>query len=987
MLKKLSTVLVCGLFFLIKPMIAFSDELKDVLIGFENVFSSEFKYSLEGKVAQDDFPRNLLDSILADLEKNLFEITDFQINLQLQNKLEKVWQDSIEFNNSTFEEVYSNSGFDQLILLELNPQVDAVELVLRVLNVSGDDIGTVIFSSGSSTIPVNWSAINVATVNADEIKNIRDELERLSANFSTIDAANTFAEHLHNARIHIGSQNLSAAIQSYQQAINIKSNYADILDEYYQVLIARFGSENATRYLEAQMFPNINDEIQLYFTLLYEDFTLRQLQRVLETHAVAYPPLLSRLVKDQLPRFENSIKLDNLLRSDRYLYDYLKLTSARELKKSYESTIIQKFFINPLAVQDSVNATKLVSIDRNLNRVEVVPFDISVPINSFNEAYVVPPLCSELQAFEQRFFEGTSDHYDFDSIGRLLTIKELLSSGKTTREYERYDDRTGNFQTIQKEVVLTATQKKLITKALNNCSNAAGLIYLRNNSLISLQNKIKFLNTTVCGGSQEFNVKDFNISPIINDEVFTLTSQKGEYLEFPLTIERDRYLFANVECEKESWSSENINTQNEGAEVPRKVLNGIGSVLITDDVDVTQPIIFNFIIDKKSSTDTVKSRQVDITKDGTFILQTGFPLNNVYIDGDWIHTNFDNNWLFIPGVVQSSLMFDRLSSVSYTTLSGENKLVENIRNQKDKHFSELQPYRGVLSLIGRNGFMLPGDIILDDVSTGSRLGMSNTLFGIKGLNSERSEIFSGKMRRNARGMCLGYGGLGTIEAWEDCFYSELAPGFFDEENGWKFVAYDDDQIVPVERIYGNCRTGQFWYFNTEYRHIGWGFGEYSAETQTFNTSFSSDPMNYYLDVENNRVISETYMATGWHTVDEIYSQLCPDRNARFATSDKFIPEVAPKCWINEQTARISNVQNYTNFRQRAGLNQPVLGQISLGETVTLTNPGSYLRTDRCASICNGSNQQSIKQCIDNNEVWIEVRYRGRVGYLSRKFVE
>lgn len=93
------------------------------------------------------------------------------------------------------------------------------------------------------------------------------------------------------------------------------------------------------------------------------------------------------------------------------------------------------------------------------------------------------------------------------------------------------------------------------------------------------------------------------------------------------------------------------------------------------------------------------------------------------------------------------------------------------------------------------------------------------------------------------------------------------------------------------------------------------------------------------------------------------------------------------CWINEQTAEISNVQNYTNFRQRAGLNQPVLGQISLGETVILTNPGNYLRTDRCASICNGSNQQSIKQCIDNNEVWIEVQYNGRSGFLSRKFLE
>ena len=99
------------------------------------------------------------------------------------------------------------------------------------------------------------------------------------------------------------------------------------------------------------------------------------------------------------------------------------------------------------------------------------------------------------------------------------------------------------------------------------------------------------------------------------------------------------------------------------------------------------------------------------------------------------------------------------------------------------------------------------------------------------------------------------------------------------------------------------------------------------------------------------------------------------------------PEAMLACGISEPTTQVSNVQNYTNFRQRAGLNQPVLGQISLGERVTLTNPGTYLRTDRCASICNESNQQLIKQCIDNNEVWIEVRYRGRVGYLSRKFVE
>ena len=78
MLRKLSIVLVCGLFFFMKPITAASDELKDVLIGFEKIFSSELKYSLEGKVAQEGFPSDLLDSMLADLEKNLFEIWHHQ---------------------------------------------------------------------------------------------------------------------------------------------------------------------------------------------------------------------------------------------------------------------------------------------------------------------------------------------------------------------------------------------------------------------------------------------------------------------------------------------------------------------------------------------------------------------------------------------------------------------------------------------------------------------------------------------------------------------------------------------------------------------------------------------------------------------------------------------------------------------------------------------------------------------------------------------
>ena len=93
------------------------------------------------------------------------------------------------------------------------------------------------------------------------------------------------------------------------------------------------------------------------------------------------------------------------------------------------------------------------------------------------------------------------------------------------------------------------------------------------------------------------------------------------------------------------------------------------------------------------------------------------------------------------------------------------------------------------------------------------------------------------------------------------------------------------------------------------------------------------------------------------------------------------------CSVDNGVAKITNVQKFTNLRRQAGLNGQVVGQVPLGATVSVINPGSFLRYDRCAATCNGTNQNAIKQCIDNNDVWIEVQYNGRKGYLSRKFLE
>ena len=119
-----------------------------------------------------------------------------------------------------------------------------------------------------------------------------------------------------------------------------------------------------------------------------------------------------------------------------------------------------------------------------------------------------------------------------------------------------------------------------------------------------------------------------------------------------------------------------------------------------------------------------------------------------------------------------------------------------------------------------------------------------------------------------------------------------------------------------------------------------------------------------------------------------------DMNLQTMSTNQFVqliskhrPQTTLACSVDDNVAKISNVQNFTNLRRQAGLNGQVIGQVPLGATVSVVNPGNFLRYDRCAATCNGTNQNAIKQCIDNNDVWIEVDYNGRRGFLSRKFLE
>lgn len=93
------------------------------------------------------------------------------------------------------------------------------------------------------------------------------------------------------------------------------------------------------------------------------------------------------------------------------------------------------------------------------------------------------------------------------------------------------------------------------------------------------------------------------------------------------------------------------------------------------------------------------------------------------------------------------------------------------------------------------------------------------------------------------------------------------------------------------------------------------------------------------------------------------------------------------CGVSDSAAKVTNVQNFTNLRREANLQAQIVVRVPLGATVKIREPGIYWRPDRCAAACDRTKQTALTQCIDNNDVWIEVEYDGRKGFLSRKFVE
>ena len=359
--------------------------------------------------------------------------------------------------------------------------------------------------------------------------------------------------------------------------------------------------------------------------------------------------------------------------------------------------------------------------------------------------------------------------------------------------------------------------------------------------------------------------------------------------------------------------------------------NIISQLMITDNVDTNKPIILR--LGMYGAEERLLFYETDISADGTFISELPAPVSAYSGEGEFYFEQHPNKWFYAPGVLQSTIQSAQPKSelypvpavfqIRYTDVYGNSQITENSIIVSGSYWvNENYVFQDSYGWDGKTSYPIVTSPHALTGSVGDSLGARSRFD--PGSNPILSRFNKLTMYPKPSWCPQAQ----TVVEQTICSSKQLS-----------------EKDIKINDLYRNLNSDQ------KIKNL------VSANLKLRNACGSNVECILKISDETIRLLSR------------------PAQKRSLLS-----------CGIKKPTAIIANVQNYTNLRQQAGLNGQVIGQVPLNATVSVVNPGSFLRYDKCAATCNGTNQNAIKQCIDNNDVWIEVAYNGRRGFLSRKFL-
>lgn len=738
--------LLCILNFNVIVSAALADTNYDLRRQYYKLLKSELDIQVWGpsvavmvRNANEEVNNKRLEKLIVDLSKSgILKITNFKTKVIDLSQLEMVWEKDIEFNNSSFEDMFKKSTFETLFVVDYSSTLNGFEISLNLYAMHEDQIGSVIASVPATMLVFDWKAHEeVEILTASESKLLNEKIDAVFNQQLIVENAATFEQHFANYKLLEARDQRLESLDSLIEAIKLKPYLVDLVQTATQLSRSYFGSD-ANIYLKDGLYPSLDHELEKYSRLLldpnfeiFDDCDLdvpRLNQCSISVDGIRFPQLLNLFLKIQGRRFAQNKKNWGV----REVREYILLQASRRVIEDYKDGSFSNNYFDKVKASTDIDIRLALDIEAELNTAGYDQIKVLNYVLGSGSEWTLPEMeIVDEGGLKQLLFKEQEE----TSKSKLLKTR-YQTTGLSVFDYDKksftpFREKISllDFYFPARFMVGGAKDKIAFFDIfdLGPCeiSKGGSVGYSVGDPssyvsyFISLEEKQNFIKRQIeyqkeSTDSGYPNIKDFdkaleywNDIPILEGheinntvDIFAVDYplQSGKYLPnntkiknyYGNFVKQHADLFFASYSDRLLWADFCILSMMRNAQENYKIddyvklrylddgtpvfdFSAISGLFITDSVDVNQPILLNTNMYGENSANWAR---LDISKDGTLFDPNGLNLDTSQfarsLGFDVLHSN---DWLYVPGIVQSSIGLNEIHEIQYTDIYGNKKTV------------------------------------------------------------------------------------------------------------------------------------------------------------------------------------------------------------------------------------------------------------------------------------------------------------------------
>lgn len=653
-MRKILSTLLASTFLTFAPISAVADEaevktqVEEIASGLVERLPLDQKLVLKAlSPERSGLPEDFLRKLTSDLEAALLVASDFEINLVNRLSTEELWSEAVEFGDADFEELYAASRADVMLMLAPRATGAGVEINITAYRLLGEDAGQVIASSGSVVLAIDMEnnlGVDVNSLN-DQMAQVLKEIEQIGQTGGLISGPNTYAEYYHNARVLQQRGETDLAISQYENVVKTGVDFVDPVLDLYELAVSRYGKDGAQLYFEKRINDHLSENLVSLVRILNDPDSFTDVYTNDDLHErKTFAPALAAWVKQS----SSEVFATTRPKGDTgYKQDFYILEAVRALIFSYNTAAFQKHFIDDIRAATFIDLSALEALEKALNRFEVTPVLVKYQDSTDFFYNATPEACVISSNVPTPFAEKYTEEA---SIKHIPRVRDLINSiCHSHRENYREDASAQIAQASEQDGAYPCFKDKWD-------ANSGFIVNRLNRPEIS-----EFLLER----KEQLNIRGKH-SP--SDDLTDVDLLPPTYWYNFHGPAGDRLVFGKM-CEDHLDGDK---------------YEAIAGLLLTDYVDISKPIIVSFVDPYAESKGSVYRSNISV--DGSYFSRLPAPIDSESTEGTGLIQHFENGWLFVPGLIQSSLGYQMIASISYTDRYGVAKTTHNAYINSDKEY-------------------------------------------------------------------------------------------------------------------------------------------------------------------------------------------------------------------------------------------------------------------------------------------------------------